>query len=55
MLPAGAFMPSQLQCTTGKPHLREVGFWVHRVKQVLDDIETPVFILGVRGEGNAKK
>lgn len=36
------------------PIFEQVGFWVHRVKQVLDDIETPVFILGVPGKGNTK-
>lgn len=36
------------------PIFDQVGFWVHRVKQVLDDIGTPLFILGVRGEGNAR-
>lgn len=36
------------------PIFKQVGFWVHLVKQVLDDIQTPVFVLGVHGEGNAK-
>lgn len=36
------------------PIFEQVGFWVHLVKQVLDDIQTPVFVLGVHGEGNAK-
>lgn len=36
------------------PILEQVGFWVHQVKQVLDDIESPVFVLGVHGEGSAK-
>lgn len=36
------------------PIFEQVGFWVHLVKQVLDDIETPVLVLGVHGEGNAK-
>lgn len=36
------------------PVFEQVGFRVHQAKQVLDDIETPLFILGVHGEGSAK-
>lgn len=36
------------------PIFKQAGFWVHQEKQVLDDIETPVFIPGVHAEGSAK-